>query len=449
LSQHATLAELRAFALGQLEDPRFLALVGHLRQGCEMCLMALEAEMLRPDEPGDALEDSALPPAEEAAYESALDRVFAAVLRHAGHARRERVKTHEALERLSAAGAAGLVGAPRRLRGLGGYYALLERCQELRNDDPRQMVDLARLAVSVAERLSPERYGAQQVADFRCRAWIELGNAWRAADRLHEAERALGEAADLLRKGTGDLLLEARLFDVQASLFADRRQFDVALESLDTVHALYLALGDRHLAGRALLSKGVYTRFAGDPEEALRLLRQGAATIDEARDPALAWLAVHNQADFMVDLGRFREARTLLTRNRWRFGGRIQGVKALKLRWLEGRIHAGLGELDRAEQAFLDARQGFEAAELPYTAATLLLELAILALRQGRAAQARDAVLEAVGVFTTLEIRREVLAAVLLLQKSFETGVATGALLETVLQFMTRAESDPTAQWQG
>jgi len=411
--------------------------------------MALEAEMLHLDGAAEAsLEEPALSPEADAGYEAALDRTFAAVLRHAGHVQRERIKTHEALERLAESGAAGLVSAPRRLRSLGGYYALLERCQALRNDDPRQMVDLARLAVSIAGRLSPERYGAAQVADFRCRAWIELGNAWRAADRLDEAERALGEAAELLREGTGDLLLEARLFDVQASLFADRRHFDAALEALDTVHALYLALGDRHLAGRALLSKGVYTRFAGDPEEALRLLQEGAADIDETRDPALAWLAVHNQADFMVDCGRFREARTLLARNRWRLGGTPQGVKALKLRWVEGRIHAGLGELDRAEQAFLDVRQGFEEAELPYTAATLLLEVAILDLRRGRVAPAREAVLEAVEVFTTLKIRREVLAAVLLLQRSFETGAATGALLETVLQFMTRAESDPTARWQ-
>ncbi len=446
MNGHPTLAELRAFALGELPGPRFVALAGHLRQGCEACLVELEAQMLRL---GETPEEPELAPEAEAAYEAAFDRVFAATLRHARHARREQAKVGEALERLSGTGAAGLAGASRRLRGLGGYYALLDRCKALRNEDPRQMVDLARLAVSIAGRLSPGRYGAAQVADFRCRALIELGNAWRAADRMDEAERSLGEAAELLRQGTGDLLLEARLFDVQASLFSDRRQFEAALEAADTVHALYLALKDRHLAGRALLSKGVYTGYAGDPEEALRLMREGLSTLDEARDPALVWLAVHNQADLLVECGRFREARVLLTRNRWRLGGAIRGVKALKLRWLEGRIYAGLEELDRAEQAFLDARRGLEEAELPYTAALVLFELAMLDLRRGRAVRARDRVLEAVEVFTTLKIRREALAAVLLLEKAFETGAATGALLKTVLDFMTRAESDPTAQWQG
>lgn len=325
---------------------------------------------------------------------------------------------------------------------IGAFEALLEQCQAVRYDDPVRMVDLAVLATVSADRFDSRKLGAERLADLRCRAWIELGNAYRVADRLDEAEKALGRAAGLYAEGTQDELIGARLYDVQASLDADCRRFPEALSALNGVHAVYLRRGDRHLAGRALLKKGLYAGYGGEPGEAIRLLRESLALIDSRRDPDLVFAAVHNLARSLMDCGQLTEARVLLDQNRdrWRAaGGRMNQIK---LRWLEGQIDAGLGELERAERTLDEVRREFVKAGLRYKAALAGLELAALNLRQGQTSQARARVLEAVEVFKALRIRRETLAAALLLRNSFEERLATAALLERVTTFRARAESE-------
>jgi tetratricopeptide (TPR) repeat protein len=364
------------------------------------------------------------------------------------HIRREQAKVGKVLELLREQGANGFVRAPHGLRGLAGYWALLERCQEVRFDDPAQMIDLARLAALVAERLEPKIFGDKQVADFRCLAAIELGNAYRVADRLDEADKLLGEAAELCLQGTGGTHLRARLCDVQASLLADRRRFEAACEALEAVREIHRRAGDSHLAGRALISQGLYTVYQGKPEEAIDLIRRGLQLVDGDRDPQLLFVAIHNQARCLMEAGRFREARTLLWTNLQRYGESVGRVNSLKLRWLRAQIDCGLEELERAEQGFLEVRRGFGEVGLRYTEALVNLELALLLARQGRAEESRDYALEAAEVFLSLGIRRELLAAVLVLRQALELRAESTALLDSTLEFLRLAEDDPTMSFE-
>jgi tetratricopeptide (TPR) repeat protein len=383
-------------------------------------------------------------PALDAAYEAALDRAFDAVFEHR-YALREKCGVRRALAVYAQMGISGLRQNPGLLRSLTAYRTLLEMCQELRYEDPKRMVDAGFLAVYTADRLSPRRYGAQRVADLRCRARIELGNAYRVADRLDEAERVLGEAVEAFQEGTQDDLLQARLADVRASFLADRRRFDDAGAALDTVYAIYQRRGDRHLAGRALISKGIYVGYGGDPDEAIRLLREGLSLIKAERDPGLVYAALHNQAAFLLTSGRLREARALL----WKapssseaLGGR---VNLLKIRWLAAQIDAELGDLGRAEQTLCEVKQGFEEAGLYYKAALVSLERVTVLIQQERHEEARDLVVEVLGVFKVLRISREALGSLLLLDRAFEEQAVTGAVVEAVLEMLKQAEHEPGA----
>lgn len=446
MSSHPSAAELQEFLRGGLSTRQSRSVVLHLLRGCENCREAVAPHMqaLLGERDGEVQLSSEL----DAAYEMALDRAYSTALERTSRGRRWSPEVEEALA-LFRVQAKGEAREPLPVAGgLEEYEGLLERAQEVRHTDPKQMVELARQAVLSAGRLDPERYGPELVANLRCRAEVELGNACRVADRLDEAERSLERAASYYLQGTGDPHLGARLFDVQASLDADRRRFDVACEALDAVHSFYTSRGDQHLAGRTLISKGLYTGYSGDAEEALRLLERGLSLVDAQRDPALAAAAVHNQVRFLADCGRFREARKLLWQHREHLQQVSSWVNQIKLRWIEGQINAGLGELDRAEEALLKVKDGFLKADLPYKAALVSLELAMVLLRQGRADEARDLGLEAAEVFTALKIHREGLAAVLLLRKAFETRVATTSLLERVIRFMTRAEHDPNVSFK-
>jgi tetratricopeptide (TPR) repeat protein len=326
------------------------------------------------------------------------------------------------------------------------FEVLLERSWALRHQDPGEMVRLAEEARDLAGRIDPREAGSRQAADRQCRAWVELGNAYRVADRLSQAEQALGRATELYLQGTQDELLAARLFDVQASLLGDCRRFALAENALDLVFAIHQRRGDPHLAGRALLSKGAYAIYQGRAEEAVRLTGRGLELIDPDRDPRLLQVALHNQARALMDCGRLRDARIALWKIKVRGLVPAGRIDALKVRWLEAQINAGLGELDRAELALIEVKRGFKESGLPYKAALAGLELGAVLLRQGRTGQAIAEGMAAVEVFLSLGIEREATVSVLLLKRGFEQRMTDVALLERVIHLLRQSEGSGRAR---
>ncbi|MDP9121025.1 MAG: hypothetical protein M3O15_06600, partial [Acidobacteriota bacterium] len=337
---------------------------------------------------------------------------------------------------------------PRRNRSLETYEALLARSQAERHDDPVLMVELAWLASRLAGHLDGADHTPAEVADRQARAWGELANAYRVSGNLEQAERTMVQALGFSMLGSGDPAIGARLCDLRASLLGDQRHWKAAFGLLDVAHATHLQQGDRHNAGRALISKGIYTGYSGEPESAVELIGQGLATIDQDRDPHLTRAAIQSKAVFLVDAGLFREARTLLWQNRGRFITHCGHIDRLKLLGLEGRINAALGHPDRAERAFRQAREGFAEAGLRYHVALLSLDLATLHMQQRRTAQAQAAAEEAAEIFIALEIGREALAALFILRRAFEVEMVTATLLSGVADFMRRFELDPEARYE-
>jgi tetratricopeptide (TPR) repeat protein len=357
-------------------------------------------------------------------------------------------RVRAALSLLESGGVEELADGPSDLKGIPACEAFLERSWKLRNEDPDEMVRLAMFANLIAGKLEPEVHGLHRVKDLQCRAWAALGNAYRVADDLDAADLALGRAAELYLEGSRDELLGAHLFDLQASLFAARRSFAAALQTLDVVHEIYVRHGDQHRAGRALIAKGSFSGIANDPEGAIRLLQRGLAMIDAGREPRLTLTAVHNTAFFLVTCGRFREARSLLWQNLPLYEEHGGQLDRIKLQGLRGLICAGLGELGRAEEYLVAARRGFEEAGVRYHASIAGLDLAVVWLRQGRRTEARDLVLDCVRVFLELRIHREALAAVLVLQRAFEKGLEADALLDKARDFLRRIEQDPALTFE-
>ena len=211
---------------------------------------------------------------------------------------RERLRFDKALEILGGGGGAvALARAGMVVRGPGLFEALLARCWAVRCSNSEELFKLAKSAVEVAARLHP-RYGARVVADLQARAWGELANAYRIADRNRDAEHAFGKAFTFFCQGSGDRLLKAWLLDLQATLFGCSHEHVLAFGMLVTVRALYEELGEIHLAGRALLSQAVFAYVGGEAGKALRLSQEGMARLDRRREPDLLALAAHNHSIF-------------------------------------------------------------------------------------------------------------------------------------------------------
>jgi tetratricopeptide (TPR) repeat protein len=443
LADHPTPAELEDLVFCRLSAERAREVISHLMDGCAVCRAELVFNlkwMLGFEEPPERV----LTPLEDAAYDAALDRAFTATKKKALEIRLEQKRQAMALLDDGVA----LPELPPHFRGLPFFEVLLERSWSLRHENPAEMLRLAAWAQLLSQTFGPaDLLEVTQIADLQCLAWIELGNAYRVADELVEAEVALSRATDLLMQGTRDELLAARLLAIQAALFGAKREFDLAETALDMAYAAYRRHGDNHLAGRVIIKKGIYAGYNGHSEEALRLLGQGLELIDNQREPGLVYLAAHNQARLLMDSGRAREARIVL------FNLKAQGldlgrVTELKLRWLEGQINAELGELERAEVALRGVKQGFEAADLGYKAALAGLELGAVLLRRGRTDDAIREVLQAADVFQSVKVKREAAASVLLLRRSFEQRTVNAVLLNRVIGLLRHGEDAAGARFE-
>ena len=432
MTEHPSSEELAALFRGDLSTPRPSEVLRHLLLPCQPCMDSAAALL-------------GLKPVMEDIYDEALDRAFATARSHARRLGRQKSEAKKLEAVLSEGGIEAVQRLPRRTGDVALLDALLARSWSLRHDDPARMVQFAELAVRHAKAIDARVHGPKRVADLMCCALGELGNAYRVLDRLCEAADALCQAREAFELGTQADLVEIRLVELEASLAADRRQFEIACLKLTKVYRFHRRYRNNHLAGRALIKKGLYTGYAdlGRLEEAIRLLRQGRALLDAKSDPDLIYSAVHNELLFLVDAGRFLEAKRFrVERSRELSYGKGR-VNRVRLRALEGRLDVGLGKYERAEMIFREVQQGFVGTGRGYDAALAGLELTAVLLHLRQTADARHEALKAVNMFLALGIEREAYMSVLFVRQIFELRRANPPLIQGVADYLRRAQLDP------
>jgi tetratricopeptide (TPR) repeat protein len=322
-------------------------------------------------------------------------------------------------------------------------WGLLERLLEHGRDetfrDARQGEELARLALELSAHLDAERYGREQIEDLSGRACAYLGNALRVGADLSGAEQAFQQAFLHLRRGTREPMERAVVLDLKASLLRAQRRLDDALRLLRRSHTLFLAVGERHRAGRSLVKMSTVYNVAGRPEKAIETLRQAVGLIDPETDTRLLLAATHNLIDDLADAGRFMEARKLLAGARDVYRRVPEPWVHNRRRWLEAKIAYGLGQKDEAEALLCTVRAGFLLEDAPYDQALVSLELAKIYAEQGRTGELRRIAEEMMPIFAARQIHREALAALTIWKQAVETERAGAEFVANVAGFLRRA----------
>lgn len=432
---HVTDREVGDFLEGRLDAASRKRVMRHLLGTCGRCRLKFAAFFSEPA-------------SQESDYDAAVDRAVRSVLEDQ---RVFWITEEEHRERLAAALPArceDLLRPSPALEKAGPHgwawvEALLARSQEERFREPARMLDWALLALVAAQSLDLRAYGEALVADLQARSWVELANAFRVSEDFGSAEDALAQGREICERGTGDLLVLARVYDVEASLRTDQRRLGEALKLLDLLYRLYVRLGDTHLAGRALISKGINTAYAGQLHEAVVMLQNGLAQLSPERDPQLVGIAEYSLLYTLVDVGEFHEAGKLLLASGLREAFATEPLNLAKLRWLEGRIFAGLGRLARAEAVYQEARESFVRVACDYESALAGLDLASVWLRQGKTSQVRELAEDLVLTFEAVGVQSEALKAMRYLREACRRESATPALVETVGGFLRRLEWQP------
>ncbi|HEX7184761.1 MAG TPA: tetratricopeptide repeat protein [Thermoanaerobaculia bacterium] len=444
---HPTRESLERFLLGQLPASEMRLVSRHLFTGCAECRrIAGDDWETEGGEAAGAREDCT---GVLDAYDAVFDKVLQRVSLKEALIARERMAARELCEELTQHPTSRqllLVSNSVRFRNPALCDLLLERSQEAAfQAEMTRSIDLARLAIVLAETLTEEGCGSAEVRNgLLMRAWAQLGNAHRLNGEHPEAEQAFEAANTFLGEdGQFGLLDAARVLDLEASLRRDQRRFDEAMDLLDRVVAIYQQLGQRSLLGRALKQKSLVCGEAGDLESEMDLLKQSLEHIDPVEEPRTFLSARHNLVIALYQSGRASEAFTLLFHTRPLYLKMGDRMTLLRLRWVEGMVACGMGRAEQAEVAFREVRDAFVELQLDYDAAVVSLDLAGVYVLQGRSADLRRLAEEMLAVFTSRNIPREAFGALLFFCEAAKLEKAEAAVVHEVSEFLKRARGNP------
>lgn len=323
---------------------------------------------------------------------------------------------------------------------------MLSEAKEAWHQDAHRAETIGLLALDLLGHLSAERYGAEVLADLGAKAWAYHGNTHRMNNRWQEAEAAFQNAEVHLERGSGDLLLRARVWHLRATLHGDRRELAMSLSLDEAATAIYAELGENHLAGRTMMSQANTLRQMSRVEEAILLLRRALPKLDPDQESRLQLFARHNLMFFLCEAGEAEEAAKLLVTFRHHYLQYPVPKAQLRLRWLEGKIALGTEDLAEAETALAATQKGFEEQGASYESALAALDLAAVYAMQRRTADLKRLATELFTTFQTHDIHREAYAALILFRQAADLDQVSLEVVKKVASLVERSQHLPPDQ---
>jgi tetratricopeptide (TPR) repeat protein len=292
---------------------------------------------------------------------------------------------------------------------------LIDRSHAARFQNPRRTLHFALLA-----RLAADACTTESSADLQAKAWGAFANAQRICGNLLEAEEAFVISFRKYDASFGGSSLRGSLLAKLASLRTYQRRFGQALEILDEAQQIFHKLGDLPQQRAMVVQKAYIHILSGESEAAFPLLLEALSSVDREEDPLLFLIVRHNLFRCYIELGRPDEALALHVESRDLYQKSRDLLILLRATWQEGKLLGEIGHLHNAEAALIRARQGFMEQDLPYETAIISLDLADVYWKLGRFEDLRGILEEALPIFRSLRVSREVLASLLRLQQAAE-----------------------------
>jgi transcriptional regulator with XRE-family HTH domain len=309
-------------------------------------------------------------------------------------------------------------------RGWAVAEAACHESERLAAHKPALALEWAELALFIAERTPGEESWRARLQGY---CWAFIANALRVANDHDGADEAFDRTWELWRAGADsdpELLAESRLFDLEASLRRAERRFPEALALLG--QALERVGGGDLEVARILLKKEHVFEAMGDVAGALTALREAAPRVAACGDPRFQFLVLHKTVKSFNHLELYAEAAERLPELRELALRQPDAeLDLLRVLWVSGNVADGLGRAADAMAALEQVQREFTLRELPYDAALVSLELAVLWLQAGRSAEVRGLAAGMAWIFRAKKIHREALAALTLFCEAAAQEAAT------------------------
>ena len=390
------------------------ALFEHAREVCPDCARELRTGAPRLADASDA-QPGGSPPAPGRP-------VPAAQAREARRLRLARRWAREDLLRLLATPADGwsemVRSARTRFRSRATIELVVEHGRELTRPDPRRA---AELLAFVPELLlwTPGGLETAWGRDLAVRAEARRANALRVAGDLPAADRLFGEVRRrLAARPAADPVLYAEVASLEASLRRDQRRFAEAAELLDRAVLVSNEAGHHEGLARALIKRADVAQCLDRHEDALADLARARGLLDPEAQAHLYVLTVVGAVPTLLELGRPAEAERVLLEAEDAFAAAVEPWWALRFRHQQGQAAHAQRHHERALRLLGEARQGFIEQKLPYDAAAASLDLALVHLDRGDAAEVQRLTRQIAPIFRAVGVEREALAALRLFQQA-------------------------------
>lgn len=292
------------------------------------------------------------------------------------------------------------------------------RSRDARFSDSSKALEMADLAVEVAQHLDSGKYGLSFAEGARALAWAWLANAWRLNSDLWRAEAAMRQAWIHHGQSGQDTYIETELLTLTASLRGHQGLYEEALQLCDRSITIFREVCDHHLEGIAQLQKGSFLGGQGRHLEAIPMLRVGLRRIDPSLDPHLVLEGKHNLIGSMTQVDPPEQAERLLEENRSLYEDVGYPTDQIRFRWLEAEIARARGELAKTETVLWEVRESFLDRRMGIDAFFASLELAEVCTMAGKRQHVREVLEEAIPLGEAMGLRREALAARLLYERA-------------------------------
>jgi tetratricopeptide (TPR) repeat protein len=357
----------------------------------------------------------------------------------AEEARQESLARWEFIKKLKPGHWRRVAAAAPELRSWSFVKVVGEESERVASVDAGRALELASFALWIAERVSGDEGWVSRVF-----GWAFLANARRVGSDLAGAEEASACSARLLAErpeGRSELPEPWRLLDLEASLRISQRRLPAALRLLD--QAAEVAPRTGPIRARLLCKRSNALERMGDLTGSIAALREALAEIDREAEPHLLCLLQSNLAERLTCVGQAAEAAEMLPELRRLQAQLGNGLNRIRLRWLEAKIEAGLGQLDRAIEALSWVRAAFAQEDVRYDEAQAGMELAGLYLKKGRTAEVKRLVLQMEPVFRAKGVHAEAKKALDLFRRAVHQENATAELAGRIAGYLRRAQHDP------
>ena len=305
-------------------------------------------------------------------------------------------------------------------------------------DKPDRAVELAELALFVVPFVPGPDSRRKRLEGC---ATFYLGNAYRVRNDLADADAAFARAWVSWQAGAEDDFLpldEGRIFDLEASLLREHRQFPEALARHD--RALEVSPSDRK--GPLLLNKAATLEQKGDVEAAVETLWQARPHVEKSGELRDLKVLLFNLSVTLRKLGQWTAAEDLVPAIRkvvLQLGG--NELDLARTLWNEGLIDAGLGRTAKATVALEQVFNELVSLGLPYDAALIGMDLAEVHLEQGHSREVMSLAGRMKAVFRTFGIEREALAALLVFCEAARREEATVELARKTAEVIEKVQS--------